>query len=207
MAGGSPVRACSAQVTLARDCSERGRRGGGGGSAWLTWVSHRRRAGAGSHRAIQRCICCSQVRWRLRGTGCSLQRPIRNGDGCGRARYGGYVTLHRGMVQSCTHSAERSVPGALALPREGGGCRSGMTGSTTEIAPCPNISLGWPCPWALWWAAVGGARDSARRKRRGGGPFRGGHPGFGCGLSPTMAVTRLALALVPDLGCSLVPLP
>ena len=99
--GGSPPRACGSQVTLARACSERGR---WAGSAWLTWMSQRRRAGAGSHRAIQRRICCSQVRWRLRGTGCSPRRPIRNGDDGGRARYGGYVALRRGMVHSCTHS-------------------------------------------------------------------------------------------------------
>ena len=84
--GGRSPRACNAEVTLARDCSVRGRRGG---SAWLTWASQRRRAGAGSHRAIQRRVCCSQVFRRLRGTGCNLRRPIRYGDGGGRARYGG----------------------------------------------------------------------------------------------------------------------
>ena len=50
LVGRSP-RACSAQAMLARDCSVRGRRGGGGG-AWLTWASQRRRAGAGLHCAI-----------------------------------------------------------------------------------------------------------------------------------------------------------
>ena len=47
--GGSPPRECSAQVTLPRACWGRAR---WAGSAWLTWVSHRRRAGAGLHRAI-----------------------------------------------------------------------------------------------------------------------------------------------------------
>ena len=78
------------------------------GSAWLTWVSQRRRVGAGSHCALQRRVCCSQVRRRLRGTGCCPRRPIRCGDGGGRARYGGYAMLRSGMVQSCTHSAERA---------------------------------------------------------------------------------------------------
>ena len=101
--GGSTPRACSAQVTLVRDCSLRGRRGG---NAWLTWVSQRRRAGAGSLRAIQRRVCYSELCKRLRGTGCCPRRPIRYGDGGGRAQYGGYVMLRRGMVQSCTHSVE-----------------------------------------------------------------------------------------------------
>ena len=103
--GGCTPRACSAQATLARDCSVRGRRGG---SAWLTWASQRHRAGAGSHRAIQRRVCCCEVCKRLRGTGYNPRRPIRYGDGGGRARYGRYTILRRGMVQSCTDSAERA---------------------------------------------------------------------------------------------------
>ena len=40
-------------------------------------------------------------------------------------------------------------------------------------APCPNISPGWPCPWAWWWAIVGGARDGAHQKLGGGAPLLG----------------------------------
>ena len=95
--------------------------GGGGGSAWLTWVSQRRRAAAGSHRAIQRRVCCSRVLRRLRETGYSPRRPIQYEDGGGRARYGGYAILRCGMAQSCTYSADRrSVPG-VAVPYWGGG--------------------------------------------------------------------------------------
>ena len=120
--------------------------GGAGGSAWLTWPSHRRRAGAELLRAIQRRVRCSQVFKQLRETGCSLRRPIRYGGGGGRARYGGYATWCRGIVLSCTHCAERE--GVAGPTGRGWGCRAGMTGSTTEVAPCPNISPGWACPWA-----------------------------------------------------------
>ena len=53
-----------------------------------------------------------------------------------------------------------------------------MTGSTTEVAPCANISPGWPCPWARCRAASGRARCGARRYRGGGG---GGDPVVGGG--------------------------
>ena len=33
-----------------------------------------------------------------------------------------------------------------------------MIGSTTVVAPCPNIPPGWPCSWALRQAALGRAR-------------------------------------------------
>ena len=137
---GSPLRACSAKVTRARDCSERGRRAG---SAWLTWVSQRRRAGAGSHRAIQWRVRCSQVRWRLRGTGCSPRWPIRYGDGGGRARYGGYVTLRRGVVQSCTYSAE--CAGCPSASAGGGGvsftpCATSLRGGLLLAGPATALA-------------------------------------------------------------------
>ena len=50
-----------------------------------------------------------------------------------------------------------------------------MTGSTIEVAHCPNIPPGWPCPWARRWAASGRARCRARLYRAGGGgASRGG---------------------------------
>ena len=49
-----------------------------------------------------------------------------------------------------------------------------MIGSTTEVTCGQNISPGWPCLLALWWAVVGGARDGARRNLSGAYPFRGG---------------------------------
>ena len=66
----------------------------------------------------------------------------------------------RGMVQSCAHGAVcggcfRTAAGV------GGGRPLGTTGATAKIAPCPNISQGWPCPPAWWLAIVGGARDGA----------------------------------------------
>ena len=55
----SSLKTCSVQAMLATDRSVRGRRAG---SAWLTWLSQRRRAGAGSHRVIQRCVYCCHAR-------------------------------------------------------------------------------------------------------------------------------------------------
>ena len=129
--GDCPSRACSAQATLARDLSVRGR---WGGSARLTWASQRRRAGAGSLRAIQRRVRCSQVlRW-LRETGCGPRRPIQYGGGGERARYGGYATRRRVILLAVlTVRSERASP---YLPDGGaGGYRAGMTGSTTQVAP------------------------------------------------------------------------
>ena len=157
-----------------------------GGSARLTWASQRWRAGSGSLCAIQRLR-------RLRETGCGPRRPIRYGDGGGRARYEGYATWRRVIALSCTQCAERE---GVAVPTGGGGGaghRAGMTGSTAEVAPCPNISPGWPRPWArlratsgrgeasLWWGGGGGGGREPVAPR-----------------SANLAAARAVVGLLPD---------
>ena len=122
--GNGPLRAWSAQATPARDLSVRGR---WGGSARLTWVSRGQRAGAGSPRAIQRRFLCSQVRKRLRETGCGPRRPIRYGDGGGRVRYGGYAMLRRVILLAVfAMRSERAMP--YPPVGGGGGYRAGREG-------------------------------------------------------------------------------
>ena len=146
----------------------------------LTWESPRRRAGAGSLCAAQRRVRCSQVRRWLREMVCGPRRPIRYGDGGGRARCGGYAMLRRGIViAGCAVQSERGD--AAPTCTAGRGFRAGMTGSTTLVAPCPNIPLGWPFPWALRQAA-------ARRAHCPGGG--GGRP---CDLFDLVSLHRSTL--------------
>ena len=156
--GGSTSRACSTQGTLARDCSVRGRRGR---SAWLTWVSQRRRAGAGSHRAIQRRVCCSQVLRRVRGTGCSPQWPIRYGDG-GASRIVVYPTHHVAhgsptsrlllllLMSHAVVAVEIYPPGAACLPLRSGA----LDGAWVCFVLFSNFWL--PHPYLLRGPQVGG---------------------------------------------------
>ena len=74
-----------------------------------------------------------------------------------------------------------------------------MTGSTTEVAPCPNISLGWPCPWARRRAASGQARYGARQYRGGGVPVGGGGVSVLVAPRPTdLATARAVVVPLPD---------
>ena len=138
----------------------RGRRRG---SAWLTWVSQRRRAGAGSHRAIQRRVCCSQVLGLLRGTRYRPQRPIRYGDGSGRARYGGY--------QYCAVAWCKAVPTTRSVPKRrcalGGGwvpCRHDRVHDRGCALPEHLSAVAVPPDG---WLLAGPA--TALAKKRGGG--------------------------------------
>ena len=82
---------------------------------------------------------------RLRETGCGPRRPIRYADGGGRARYRGYATLRRVILLAVfAVRSERATP--YPLVGGGGGYRASKTGSTTVVAPCPNIPPRWPCP-------------------------------------------------------------
>ena len=141
--------------------------------------------------------------------GCRKPAVARDGPSgtrmaLGGFRYGGDATWPRGIVLSCTHCVERE---GVALPTGGGGGhRAGMTGSETEIAPCPNISPGWLCPWARRRAALGRARCGARRYRGDGG---GGRPcNGGGGVGSRWFLTPLAwLPPVPLWHRSRSPIP
>ena len=73
---------------------------------------------------------------------------------------GSGVTLRYSCVEARAEwltARHRSSPGVRLLGRcrfddpmtRRGGCGSGVSGSAMQVAPCPNISLGWPFPLGL----------------------------------------------------------
>ena len=178
--GAGPSRAWRAQATAARVPSERWRRGG---SARLTWASQRRRAGAGSPRATQWRICCSQASRRLRESGCIPRRPIRYGDGGGRARYGGCGTLRRVILRDfCAVQSRR----ADAAPTRWGG---GVPCRHVRVHICGRALPGHPSGVAVPLGPASG-RAGPGPPSWGGGGMTSRPPGSDLG-APLRAPPRL----------------
>ena len=61
------------------------------------------------------------------------------------------VILRVYCAAQSTRADAAPLGGGVGVPRR-------HSGSKTAIAPCPNIPLGWPCPWAPRLAVPGRAR-------------------------------------------------
>ena len=113
---------------------------------------------------------------------------------------GGIRHIAFGHSKSCTYGTASRVP--TRLPWGGGGCRLGMTPSTTGVAPCPNISPGWPCSGPGGWVLLVGPLAALAENQ--GGVSR--QLGSGAGCRPPLTTSSAAYqtpALLLGLGLCL----